>query len=273
MTISEQQFLRSVAEANISSEREDDFRAGYLKGRAEIGAAEKIFRHFDAFQRVKEPNDSAAFGFNVILPKGPFVEHANWVPADGWEFAVAAERHLFAKFVQELDHAARAAGQWDDVPLHLDAKKILARAKQLSAELSHKNYSPGLIILTGDFNIDFSVDLAKQLMTPGSVPDWELPEALRTHWIIGKHQGQWLVAKFQSEPPNMLFVVDVRRFASLRQHDPEVELQIHPLDRVQALEQGIPHPEHRVNLILYQSYDLKVIDQRAVWGAPVADSD
>jgi hypothetical protein len=100
-----------VFESPVSKTRVQRFEEDYLKGRREIGATEKIFKHYGAFQHKTVANHLISFGFNSLVNKGPFVDGSNWLDMRGWEFAVAEERYLLKKLHTHLAESTSRTSQ------------------------------------------------------------------------------------------------------------------------------------------------------------------
>jgi len=258
-----------ILESSISTVRVQKLKDDYLKGRRDIGATEKIFKYFGAFQRQNKANNLASFGFNVLLDRGPFVDNSNWLDQKGWEFAVAEERYLVDKVLTHLAHSVSTTGQMLSSTATRKPHEILGTAKKI-INLMGKN-KESLLVLAAHMDTEIIFQLKKELTTP----DWELGDELRTNWILGKHENCPILYLKDSDL-GALYVVDLPHFASLIQYDPEVDLHVLAIDEEMAIrilednpniKLGIKALLSRVNLKLYQSYDLEIHDQKAVWAA------
>jgi len=256
-----------IIESPVSEARVQKFKDDYLKGRQDIGAMEKIFKYYDAFQYRTERNDMASFGFNKLVHKGPFVDGSNWADLRGWEFAVAEERHLLKGLYAHLAESVSHTGQIlsDDIIRQPD--EILDAAKRMADLLCARERS--LIILATNLDTETIVSLNKTLTTAG----WEVGYELRTNWILGKHEGCPIL--YLNEPDlNNLYVIDVPRFASLVQYDPEADLHVLAINEITAKRMLEDDPGLKldlntllsmVNLTLYQSYEIEIHNRHAVW--------
>jgi len=258
----------SISAAGVSESRVELFLDDYLKGRERIGATEKIFRHFSAYGESETSDDKAAIGFNVVLRKGPLVEESDWAPMPGWDFAVAEERHLLGKLESAMADCAQSSDhvEQEDVPPEPEA--VLQSAEHLSRRLSMDGYTPALFVVAADLDIDTIVEIKQRL----DVPDWELPDDLRTNWILGRHHGQiWLYLR--GAKIARLYAVDVRAFGRLLQLAPPAELAVDDVPLATADKRGIVDAQERVHLRLYQSYEFEVRDCGAVWAANIRPLD
>ncbi len=261
-----------IIESPVSEARVQRFKDNYLKSRHDIGATEKIFKYYGAFQHRDERNDLASFGFNKLVHKGFFVDGSNWADLRGWEFAVAEERHLLKGLYAHLAESVSHTGQIlsDDIIRQPD--EILDAAKRMADLLCAREDS--LIILATNLDTETIVSLNKTLTTAG----WEVGDELRTNWILGKHEGCPIL--YLNEPDfNNLYVIDVPRFASLVQYDPVADLHVLAIDEVTAEHMLEDNPDQKfelntllsmVHLILYQSYEIQIHDRHAVWAAKLA---
>ena len=258
-----------IIDSPVSEARVQRFKDDYLKGRKDIGAMEKIFKYYGAFQYRTERNDLASFGFNKLVHKGPFVDASNWADLRGWEFAVAEERHLLKGLHAHLAESVSHTGQIlsDDIIRQPDG--ILDAAKRMVDLLGARERS--LLILAAHLDTETIVSLNKALTTAG----WELGDELRTTWILGKHEGCPVL--YLNEPDsNNLYIVDVPRFAALVQYDPQADLNVLAIDEAAVGRMLEDNPDLKldlntllsmVHLILYQSYEIQIHDRHAVWAA------
>jgi len=267
--VDRQHQYQHIIESPVSEARVQRFRDDYLKGRQGIGAMERIFKYFGAFQFRNERNDLASFGFIKLVHKGPFVDGSNWADLRGWEFAVAEERHLLKDLHDNLEESVSNTGQIlsNDIIRQPDA--ILDATKRMADLLGARERS--LIILATHLDTETIVSLNKVLTTA----DWELEDELRTNRILGKHEGCPVL--YLNEPDlNNLYIVDVPRFASLVQYTPQADLHVLAIDKAAAERMLEDHPELKldlndllsmVHLTLYQSYEIQIHDQQAIWAA------
>jgi hypothetical protein len=265
---------RHVIDSPISEARLQRFQEDYLKGRQEIGAAEKIFTRYGAFQYRSQQKETASFGFNRFVHKGPFVDGSNWADLRGWEFAVAEERHLLSKLHSQLAESASQTGQM--LPDHIarEPSAILSAANRMSDLLASRGFRATPIVLATNLDTDVIVAFEKALTTPG----WELTGDLRTNWILGLH-GTCPVLYFREQDLNSLYVLDVPRFATLVQFDPLVELHVEAVDEARArrileerrdLKLDMDTLRSMAHLRLYQSYEFEINDRSAVWEAKLS---
>ncbi|RAL70560.1 hypothetical protein C1G86_0936 [Dehalococcoides mccartyi] len=260
---------KHILESPVSKGRVQRFEDDYLKARREIGATEKVFRYYGAFQHKTMPNHLASFGFNTLFNKGPFVDGSNWLDLRGWEFAVTEERYLLQKLHDCLAESINRTGQILPGTVAAQPEKILDTAKGLADLLGERRKS--LIVIAAHLDIDAIVSLEKALTTPR----WELADELRTNRILGKYED-CPVLHLNDQDTKNLYIVDIPRFASLIQYDPPVDLQVSALGEVTARRMVKDNPDLKldvntllsmVHLTLYQSYEIQVHDQKAVWAA------
>lgn len=267
----EQRRRQHVIDSPISEARVQRFKEDYLKGCQDIGATEKIFRHYGAFQHRNERNDPASFGFDRLVHKGPFVDGSNWGDLSGREFAVVEERRLLKDLHTHLAESASQSGQMLPDNVTRQPSGILSAATAMSGLLADRGFRASLVVVATHLDIDTRVALTQAL----TIPDWQLTDDLRTNWILGKH-GSYPVLYVKDHDLNSLYVVDVQRFAKLVQFDPLVELSIQPIDEARAkqmledrsdLKLEMNALRSMVHLRLYQSYTFEIHDQHAIWAA------
>lgn len=265
----EQRRRQHIIDSPVSEARVWRFKDDYLKGRQDIGATEKVFKYYGAFQYRIERNDLTSFGFNKLVHKGPFVDGSNWADLRGWEFAVAEERHLLKSLHTHLAESASHTGQILSDNVARQPGEILSAAQSMTDLLVEGDRS--LIVLATHLDIETMLSLNKALTTQG----WELGDELRTNWVLGKHEN-CPVLYLNDEDLNSLYIVNLPRFASLVQYDPRVDLHILAIDEAIAKHMLEDKPDlgldmstllSMVRLTLYQSYEIQIHDQQAVWAA------
>jgi len=272
--VREQRQRQHIIDSPISENRVQRFKEDYLKGRWEIGATEKLFSYYGALQQQNERNDSASFGFNKFVHKGPFVDGSNWADLRGWEFAVAEERRLLNDLQTLLAESVLQTGQTLSDNITRQPDEILSTASRMSDFLIDRGFHGNLIVVATHLEVETIISLKKALTTPS----WELTDDLRTNWILGKHTN-CPVLYLNDQDLNSLYVVDVPRFASLVQYSPQVDLHVLPIDEKTAqriledkpdLELDMSTLHSMVHLTLHQSYQIQINDQRAVWATKFA---
>ena len=272
--VREQRQRQHVIDSPISENRVQRFKEDYLKGRRDIGATEKIFSYYGAFQQQNERNDSASFGINKLVHKGSFVDGSNWADLKGWEFAVAEERRLLNDLHTQLAESVLQTGHRLSDNITRQPDEILSTAKRMYDLLIDGGFHGNLILVATHLEVETVISLEKALTTPS----WELTDDLRTNWILGKHTS-CPVLYLNDQNLNSLFVVDVARFATLVQYDPLVDLHMLPIDEETAkriledkpdLKLDMSTLRSMVHLTLYQSYQIQINDQRAVWATKFA---
>ena len=267
--VREQRQRQHIIDSPISENRVQRFKEDYLKGRRDIGATEKVFRYYGALQQQNERNDSASFGFNKFVHKGPFVDGSNWADLRGWEFAVAEERRLLNDLHALLAESVLQTSQTLSDHITRQPDEILSTAARMSDLLIDRGFHGNLIVVATHLEVETIISLKKALTTPS----WELTDDLRTNWILGKHTS-CPVLYLNDQDLNSLYVVDVPRFASLVQYSPLVDLHVLPIDEETAKRILADKPDLKldmntlrsmVHLTLYQSYQIQINDQCAVW--------
>jgi len=269
----EQRRYLHIIESPVSEARVQRFKDDYLKGRRDIGATEKIFKYYGAFQYRTERNELAKSGFNRLVDKGPFVDGSNWADLRGWEFAVAEERYLLKNLHTRLAESVNHTSQILSDTITREPDAILDATKSMADLLDIGEAT--LILLAAHLDTEAIVSLEKALTTPG----WELGDELRTNWVLGKHEESVVLYLNESEL-NSLYVIDVPRFASVIQYDPLVDLHVLAIDEAAAKHLLEENPKLKsdvntllsmIQLILYQSYELQIRDQNAVWAAKLSN--
>lgn len=269
----EQEERQRVIDSPISAVRVKAFREDYLKSRQAIGATEKIFRWCGAFQPERDTKEEAAFGFNRLVSKGPLVEGSNWGDLGGWDFAVAQERYLLGRLQEELSTGVGQTGQTLPEAFARDANGIMHAAASLSARLAEVGFEPSVIVLAADLGGELLIKLEEKVTVQG----WQLPEELRTNWILGKYEKQ-PVLYIGNASLSEVYAVDVRSFATLVQFEPVVDLRFNAIDEAAAqrllrdkpdLHIGTNELMTRAQLLLYQSYEFRIHNRQAVYSANI----
>jgi hypothetical protein len=253
-----------IIDADLSRTRVKKFLADYLVDRGKSATAEMLFDRASAYLEELSWDDEAAFGFNVLLHKGPFVDDSSWFEYRTWPFAVAIQRRLFSKVEEALLAAAQA-----DSTHGSGLADILQAADDLAERLRARDYEPSLIIVAGPRSTDLAVEFWKH---PSVQPDWELdwPSKL---WILGAYKGIAVV-----EMPELsrsgLYVADVKRLGSLTRHgDYQFEVSQINEDRAREIQSDREAPEDKstirslllqAHLKLYESFSVELRDQTAV---------
>ncbi len=251
------------------------FKEDYLEGRRDIGATEKIFRHRGAFQYRNDQNDSASFGFDTLVHKGAFVDGSNWGDLRGWELAVAEERRLLKDLHTILEASAGQAGQMLSDNVTRQPSGILGAAAEMTRLLADRGFRANLVVVATSLEIDTLVSLTEAL----TIPKWQLPDDIRTNWILGKYEN-CPVLYINDGGLNSLYVVDVPRLATLVQFHPLVDLHVLAIDQERArtileerpdLKLDLNTVRSMVHLRLYQSYAFETHEPQAVWVANFSD--
>lgn len=224
---------RYIIDTPVSPKRTQAFLHSYGENREKAATVEALFRRVGALHREPQWNDGAAYGFNVLLLKGPFVEGANWAPYSTWEFAVAAQRHLLDQFELLLRESVPGLSP-PTAPR--SARGILSRFSSLTQQARAAGVEPSLLVITGPVDAALRVDffehgvrrpLSKELLGP---------------WIIGLHQ-QIPLLHIPEAPRAALYVVDLPRFAQLIQFGTGPQFQIEEFTRERALQVISQNPD------------------------------
>ena len=271
--------------APLSEERVQQFFGNYIEDRRRAGTVETLFRLAGSLERRVATNDAFAFGFNILIFKGPFVEGSNWLSAPTWDFAIAMERSLLSMLVQRMDESAEL--EQSQVQL-ADWPAVLDMATDLATGLRRDGYRPAALILTGEISVEQQVELVK---APGV--RLKSPTGLDQPWVLGTwvQQGNVPVIHFTAVSPGSaaamrpaVFILDLGRFGSLIQHGEPV-FRLTPFTEAEARKLLASNPELiaspppgadeeervrqmllRVHLRLFESYELRVADRVAVRG-------
>jgi hypothetical protein len=265
--------------APISDERKRAFFLDYLSNRPGAAAVESIFRRAGAFESQRDFQDAFAFGFSVLLMKGPFVEGSNWLAYHNWDLAVAAERYLLT----QLDAMARESVGIPAMSVARTWPELLKGADELIEHL-HSGNQPqrSAIIIAGPLMQDWAVEM-RDLVTPR----WELPDDVNQNWIVGAYRER-LILNIRESPVSALYVTDVPRFAKITKFG-EPSFSLEAIDEQRASELLDAHPtivavpegrpdtraerirqlRLRVGLRLYESYKLELLDRSAIAGVEI----
>jgi hypothetical protein len=105
-----------------------------------------------------------------------------------------------------------------------------------------------------------------------------LTDELITNWILGKYED-CPILHLNDPDSSSLYTIDIPRFASIVQYDPLVNLQVSAIDEESAKRMLEDNPDLKVDvgallsmvhLTLYQSYEIQVRNQNAVWAAKLS---
>ena len=97
--------LNDIILKPVSKARKKAFFEGFCADREKAGTTRMLFDRSKALLRKKErpkPEEVSWSGFSLLLRKAPLVDLPNWAPYRTWDFAVAMEKNLLARFEQEL---------------------------------------------------------------------------------------------------------------------------------------------------------------------------
>jgi hypothetical protein len=155
---------RDLIAGTISEKRKQAFLSSYLQDRSKSGTIERLFSRAGTFRQSPEFDKDSAWGFNIVLHKGPFVDGSNWADYTTWQFAVEAERTLMRKFTDSMNQSGESRGQ-----ISRDWPEIVAAIRRSSEEMRSIGYRADIAILGGDVDVDFLVEAHKHL-----TPKWEL---------------------------------------------------------------------------------------------------
>ncbi|GEM_PF-1367731 len=274
-----------ILNSQVSERRKAKFLEDFLADRKKTATTEMLFRRANAFQQQvirPRPEDVSWSGFNVLPQKAPFVDLPNWAPYSSWEFAVAMEVHLLARLEGGLRRASEGRLGF---PVNRDSVSVRAAFDALAAELQLRGHSPTVFVLAGTLGTQLAVDLQKAI-----IGTWEQTEQAlsRTFRILGIYADIPILHIAESPSPGM-YVVDLTKFASLTRYgaDPEFTLEeISPQRGKDLLSEnpmlvsdppaGTGLEEERlrqllmkVDLRLFETYELAVLDGEAVVGSPL----
>jgi hypothetical protein len=254
-----------------------------IESRQKVATTEMLFKNVDAFRHesvVPDEKRLLAAGFNIIVPKGPFVDGSNWLMFNPWDFAVGFERHLLGRVDSALLGAVRAQHSGFGPDVNRSAAEILSAVDAMSSQLVGAGRTATLIVLTGDLGMKLHVDLRMQLMR-----DWRTAPDDRYHRILAFYERIPILDIAESDAP-ALYVVDLPNFGFLTRFGDEPEFAVEEFDdeRARALLQQNPRiiseppPQSgledarvgqlrlRVGLRIFETYDLEVRNPAAVFG-------
>ncbi len=273
LSASEQQMQRHIVDSPLSTKRKKQFTDDYLRSRQSIGATEKLFKWAEAFEVSPDRNEAASAGFNHLVPKGPFVEGSNWADLGGWDFAVAQEQFLLQRFNSRLVEAVQETGQVLGKLVSLNAGELVQVIGLLSAKLNKAGFNKNAAVIAAELPTELSIALQAKVTKPG----WDLPDDLRTNWIIGLY-GTLPIVYIRSAQPPSVYVFDVSAYATLVQYAPPLDLRVNEISEADALRLVQERPSTTVSelqtkaqLLLYQTYDFTIHDKRAVYAARIGE--
>ena len=272
-----------VLTAPLSKKRIEDFRAEYLTDRQQTSSLETVFRRAAALEENRDWSDQHRVGFNVLLRKGPFVEGSSWAPYRTWQFALALERHLLSRF-EDLLRTSSEGQNWPNI--HRDWDDILSTSDSMFQTIQSGPNQQAALVIAGALSTDWLVELSKQPVKPY----YDLPSDLNRTSILGSYRDR-LILRIDEAATPALYAVDVNRFARLARFGlPQLEvddyseqdareLVINGRVRPSVQQRGrgardelIRQLRLKVWMRLFESWDLKVLDSRAVASANILDS-
>ncbi|MGH2351368.1 MAG: hypothetical protein ACRDJN_07100 [Chloroflexota bacterium] len=266
----------------LSEARKQAFRERYLHDREQAATAETLFERAGRFRTSPQWNSAHAFGFSVLLQKGPFVEGSNWLSYSTWEFALAAQRHILSRFEELLRLASGPPpGASDLTPTWHD---ILGKAEELAGRVGPSDEKALLIVVTGDLDGNLL-----EAFPHHATPRWGLSDQLDQPWILGAHHNA-PVLHIRDAPISAVYAVDLARFATLTKYGTDIEFDVRLFDESEARELLTKNPdliadpapgpaaeEERtrqlqlmVGLRLYESFGFEQDDTDAAAGWPIA---
>lgn len=253
-----------IIAADLSPERVEKFRSDYAADRERSATAEMLFDGAGVYEHGENWNDEAAFGFNVLLHKGPFVDNSSWLEYQTWPFAVAMQRRLFTRMEENLLAGAKAVRSHGP-----KLKDMLDAADDLAERMQQFGYNPSLVILAGGLSSELAVEFWQY---PAAKPDWDLglPSEL---FILGSYRGI-LVADLAELSSSGVYVADLSRLGTLTKHG-EHQFEVTRIDdkRARTFLRQKEMPEDaseirslmlQVHLKLYESFSIELKDQGAV---------
>jgi hypothetical protein len=271
-----------IVDSPVSEIRKEAFLREYRADRARASTSEVLFKTAGGFVHSPEPNDAKAFGFNVLLRKGPFVDGSNWAPYTTWEFALAAERALLGRLE---GHLRLSAADTLGPVVERSAEAIVVALSGMHTALSDSGLWPSLFVITGPVATDLKLELYHRV-----TPNWTMPEIYRRPWIDGallEHPILHIQLEGQTSPA--LYAADLRRLAQMTKYGEINEFKLETFDEAQAEDLltrnpaliDAPPPEDgnhservrqlrlRVGLRLFESCAIELLDANAVRGRPL----
>ncbi len=262
----------AIRTAEVSEERVKTFLSDYLQSRQQSGALEAVFERSDMLVLNPNWNDQHAFGFNVILRKGPFVDRSSWADYRAWQFALAIERRILSNFEELL---ASHPVEIEYPGLTMNWRDMLAAATEGLRRVGAEGEAT-CIVVAGPLHENWLLDFTRQA---GVKPDWELPAHLNRTWIRGAYHDALIVHLDESTHP-ALYVVNIPRFARLVQYG-QPQFTVDPIDESKAKEilerqhnedinpESIRSLRLSVWMRLYESWKFDARDVTAVAYAPL----
>lgn len=234
MTTDDEQLRQEkfIIDTEISAERKGRFLAQYREDRNKAATLRSLFEGADAFRRVSQRDPKHSFGFATLLRKGPFVEGSNWGEYRTWDFAVACEEYLLSLFEDIL----LSAPTFGEIPPR--AADLACQCRVLIDEAGKVHFTPSAIVICGQLEGNEAVEMQ---MRHGFTPRYDVPNGIRTPWILGYFAGKPVVYFREAKKPR-LYVVDLAQFAELVQYD-DVEFELEEIDDPRARELLRQYPQ------------------------------
>ena len=277
-----------VLQSSVSNARKSAFFGSYLADRQTTATTEMLFHRANAFRQEAarpKPEDVSWSGFNVLLRKAPFVDLLNWAPCDSWDFAVAMELHLLARFERALRQAAE--GRRGD-PVNRKASAVLSALDAMANQLQTKGYAPTAFVLAGPLGTQLAIDMHmwKGIM---DYSDPQVKQTLATTFRIFGMYAEVPILDIPESPSPGIYAMDVARFAKLTRYGAQPEFEIEEITPQRASdllsknpklvsnppaepgkeEERLRQLQLRVGLRLFETYALTALDSEAVVGCPL----
>lgn len=252
----EKEMREFIVSAPISEPRVQEFRLDYLKGRTESGALETAFTQAGKIRHEDEWKEDLAFGFGVIVQKGPFVDGSNWIGYQGWQFALATERFLLSRFESSIRDSNGTVKQRDETR---NWERIIESVDDLTTSLNAPKGAQRLILITGGLHENWLLDLTRQ---EDLKPDWELPTDLNKTWVLGTYQDS-LILRIDESPASSVHVLSMDGFNELAQFGrAQLSVEAISTDLADEISSRAENPispydlQEKVLLRLYESWEV-----------------
>lgn len=201
-----------IIAAPISESRRESFLAEYVANRTKAGVLVDLFRRNGALEKIPEGAERFQFGFRNMLPyKGPFVDDTNWLEMRSWEFAVAMERFLFARFeelLQDLPVTTSPPLDWTLEAVLNSYDAMVNETRSLTGRTPSALFisDPDSAVITDTYTSD------------RLIPDWKLSTTERHIWLLGVY-NEIPIIRLPTSDRRAIYAVDIGSLAKLQQFD------------------------------------------------------
>lgn len=270
-----------------------EFLAYFLRERDLTRTTEMAFKQSGALKLLQKPappevRDS---GFRIIVFKASFVDGVHSVLVSGQRFATTLEEHLLRELNEALQKATTDRLGDDISP---SVPSFIAALDQMTDGIQRRGGDVSLYVLAGQIGQELYDQFKERLQNPYA---WYRERGIQKralHGFMGAYAGV-PVLNIANSPTPTLYAIDLAQFATLTRYGegqdflPEFRVYAFSPDDAREVLARNPHlildppPDSgdederirqlrlRVGLDLWETYDLKVKDPRAVLGRPIVD--